>query len=291
MQRNYLKYNILIIQILIISSIYWAGAVSAEPDYEKVRDLLLGGNVEEVIQTIEKDSKSKPLDLGEENSEYYGIALIILGDMNKSQMFLDKAIKQYPQNQKVKDIRKHIDLYNRFYINTKLNFSEEEMRHIKINDLLYVYFNKQNIRTPKQEEIIIKEVNKLGPAQPYFPTRLDYLLELKNPELNEQIEKLALGIISEKRKKLFPQTMDFYELASAHKALAVLSIQKNDSIKAKDYVKLAQYNIYKMKSIWLNEDIKLYRPILKITQRETSFGYLLPQWLLLLREEYDAYLN
>jgi ribosomal protein L5 len=153
-----------------------------------------------------------------------------------------------------------------------------------------VYFKEQNIRTADQEQKIIKEVNKLNSAIPYFPTRLDYLVELKNPNLDPEIEKLALNIISKKRKQLFPQTMDFYELASAYKALAILSIKQNETAKAKDYVKLAQFNIYKMKSIWLNEDLKIYRPILKITQRETDFGYVLPQWLLLLREEYDAYL-
>ena len=85
--------------------------------------------------------------------------------------------------------------------------------------------------------------------------------------------------------------MDFYELASAYKSLAILSIKKNDLMKAKDYVKLAQFNIYKMKALWLEEDLKVYRPILKITQRHTQFGFVLPQWLLLLREEYDAYLS
>lgn len=288
MQRSYLKYS-LIILILAISSGLWL-KVHAEPDYEKVRDMLLAGNIEEVIKAIEKDLDNKSLDLGQENSEYYGIALITLGEMDKAQIFLDETIKKYSRDQKIKDIRKHIDLYNKFYINTKLNFNTEEQRHIEINDLLYVYFNKQNIRTPQQEQKIIKEVNKLGSAIPYFPTRLDYLVELKNLSLDEEIENLALNIISKKRKQLFPQTMDFYELASAYKALAVLSIQKNDAAKARDYVKLAQFNIYKMKSIWLNEDLKLYRPILKITQRETDFGYVLPQWLLLLREEYDAYL-
>ncbi len=205
---------------------------------------------------------------------------------------MDKALERYPKDQKIKDARKHIDFYNKIYINKKLNFTEEELRHIEINDLLYSYFAEKDLESSTAKELkkkIVKAINNLDKTLPYFPTKLDYLLELKDPALDAEIEKLALGVIEKQRKKLFPQTMEFYELASAYKSLAVLSIKKDDLAKAKDYVKLAQFNIYKMKAIWLEEDLKIYRPILKITQRYTSFGYVLPQWLLSLREEYDAY--
>lgn len=292
MQKNYLKYSFII--LLWITSL-WISA-HAEPDYEVVRDLLLAGDVEGSLTLLEKEpiwDKSQKLRLGSQNSEYYGMSLIIIGDMDKAQSFLDKAIEKYPKDQEIKNLRKHIDFYNKFYINKKLNFTEEEIHHIEINDLLYLYFAEQDHESSAAQELkkkILKETSKLNAALPYFPTQLDYFVELKDPALDSEIEKLALKMIEKKRKKLFPQTMDFYELASAYKSLAILSVKSGDLVKAKDYVKLAQLNIYKMKAIWLEEDLKVYRPILKITQRHTKFGYVLPEWLLLLREEYDAYL-
>ncbi len=300
MQKHYLKYNAFIrssilVLLWILINASWM-SVSAEPDYEVVRDLLLAGDVEGSLTLLEKEpilDKNEKIRLGTKDSEYYGITLIMLGEINKAQSFLEKALEKYPKNQEIKNIRKHIDFYNKFYINKKLNFTQEELNHIEINDLLYSYFGKSDLESPAARELkkkIIKNIEKLDKAIPYFPTALDYLLEFKDPALDPEIEKLALKTIEKKRKQLFPQTMDFYELASAYKSLAIISIKNNDLLKAKDYIKLAQFNIYKMKSIWLEEDLKIYRPILKITQRYTSFGYVLPQWLIQLREEYDAYL-
>ena len=76
----------------------------------------------------------------------------------------DKAIEKYPKDQELKNIRKHIDLYNKFYINKKLNFTKDELCHIEINDLLYLYFAEQNHESSRAQELkkkIVKETDKL----------------------------------------------------------------------------------------------------------------------------------
>ncbi len=272
--------------------------VNAEVFEDDVRDLLLAGNVDTAASLLERDInwEQNKLSLRAKNSEYYGIILITLGSEEKAKIFLDKAIEKYPKNQELKNIRKHLDFYNKFYVNQKLNFSSEELKHIELNDLLYLYFNAAN-DVQKQDsakalkEKIINKADKLDKNLVYFLTKIDYLLELKDPALDPKIEELALAVIKKNRQKLFPQTLEFYELASAYKALAIISAKRSELKQAKDYVQLAQLNIYKMKALWLEEDIKLYRPILKITHRETHFGYVLPQWILALRQEYDAFTN
>ena len=120
---------------------------------------------------------------------------------------------------------------------------------------------------------------------------MDYLLELNSPESLKQAETLAWLVINKSKTKLFPNTLDHYEVASAYKALAVSSVKSNDIKQATKYIKLARENIYKMRSIWLIEDIIINRPILKTQSRSTIFGFALPEWIMLLRDEYDNYLG
>lgn len=271
--------------------------VRAEPSNEELRDLLLAGNVEAVVQVVEADrainwSKNK-LKINPKASKYYAIALIVVGDIDKARAFLDKAREYHPKSQELKDCAKHLDFFANHFINKDLKFTKEEKIHIKLYDLMHLYLaeDPKSKQAVKLKQKVIKEAEHLGSALPYFMTKLDYLSELNDPSLAEKISKEAFEIIAAKRKILFPKTLDFYELASAYKSLARLSAQAGDKAKATQYIKLAQSNIYKMKSIWLEEDTRNYKPILKIEQRVTRFGFVLPQWLILLREEYDAYLN
>ncbi|MDD9899087.1 MAG: hypothetical protein OXU45_08840 [Candidatus Melainabacteria bacterium] len=271
--------------------------VLAEPSNDDLRDLLLTGNVEAVVQTVEADrainwSKDK-LKINPLASEYYAIALIVLGDIDKAKYFIDKARDFHPKSQALRDCAKQLDFFAQHFINKDLKFTKQEKLHIKLYDLLHLYLAEepQSKQATKLKQKILKEVEKLDGALPYFMTKLDYLSELNDPSLVDQISKQAFDTIAAKRKILFPKTLDFYELASAYKALARLSIQAGDKAKATQYIKLARSNIFKMKALWLEEDTRHYRKILKMEQRVTSFGYVLPQWLILLREEYDAYLN
>ena len=103
-------------------------------------------------------------------------------------------------------------------------------------------------------------------------------------------EAEALKIISQKRKILFPKTHDFYELAMAYKTLAILSVEAKDIKNATKFIKLGKDYIYKMRSVWLEEDIIIEKPIMKTTERHTRFGFLIPQWIMLLRSEFDNFL-
>ena len=76
----------------------------------------------------------------------------------------------------------------------------------------------------------------------------------------------------------------------AYKALAVIKIQQEKLDEAKRFIKLAQNQILKMRSIWLVEDINVYHPILKIDERSTKFASLYPQYLIKLREEFSSFL-
>jgi hypothetical protein len=269
----------------------------AEPSNDDLRALMLIGNVEAVITTVEKDrainwSKNK-LKINPIASEYYAIALIVYGDINKANLFLEAAMEHHPKSQKLKDCKKHLDFFANHFINQDLNYNKPEKIHIKIYDLFHLYLSEptDSKTALKLKKKIIKEINKLGSPIPYFMTALDYLAELNDPSLNQQIETRAFAIIQNKRKQLFPKTMDFYQLALAYKNLARLSAQTGEVAKATQYIKLAQSNVFKMKALWLKEDIRHYRKIMKMEQRVTEFGYVLPQWLILLRDEYQAYLR
>ncbi len=69
MQKDYLRFSIFIALLCIISSGLWM-SVSAEPDYEAVRDLLLAGNLEASIALLEKEpilDKNQKIRLGNHN--------------------------------------------------------------------------------------------------------------------------------------------------------------------------------------------------------------------------------
>lgn len=271
--------------------------VLSEPSNNDLRDLLLIGNVEAVIATVESDrainwSKNK-LKINPIASQYYAIALIVYGDIDKANLFLNAARVFYPKSQELRDCKKHLDFFANYFINQDLKFTKEEKIHIKLYDLLHLYLAEQagSKQAEKFKKKILKETNTVVKTLPYFMTRLDYLAELQDPVVDKSIEADAFRLIQDKRKVLFPKPMDFYELASAYKNLARLSIKASDLQAAKQYIKLAQNYIFKMKALWLEEDIRYYRPIMKIEERSTKFGYVLPQWLILLREEYENYLQ
>ena len=46
---------------------------------------------------------------------------------------------------------------------------------------------------------------------------------------------------------------------------------------------MAQINFNKMRSLWLEEDTKYYKPIMKQYESVTEFGYVLPQWIMALK--------
>ena len=284
MPRDSSKYKIFLLLILVLFFLCVPKAL-AEPDSEKIRDLLLQSNIEEVINLFDKDYiKRKKWDLSEENSHYYAISLLVDGKIDELKVFLNFAQKKYPKSKNLENISNQIYYFTQEFDRVKPNPPAD--KHIKLIKNIENYKNGSD----RQEAQIIDEINQVTNII-YFPTQMDYLLELNSQESLKQAETLAWLVINKSKTKLFPNTLDHYEVASAYKALAVSSIKSNDIKQATKYIKLARENIYKMRSIWLIEDIIINRPILKTQSRSTIFGFALPQWIMLLRDEYDNYLG
>ena len=284
MPRDSSKYKIFLLLILVLFFSCVPKAL-AEPDSEKIRDLLLQSNIEEVINLFDKDYiKRKKWDLSEENSHYYAISLLVDGKIDELKVFLNFAQKKYPKSKNLENISNQIYYFTQEFDRVKPNPPAD--KHIKLIKNIENYKNGSD----RQEAQIIDEINQVTNII-YFPTQMDYLLELNSPEGLKQAETLAWLVINKSKTKLFPNTLDHYEVASAYKALAVGSVKSNDIKQATKYIKLARENIYKMRSIWLIEDIIINRPILKTQSRSTIFGFALPQWIMLLRDEYDNYLG
>jgi hypothetical protein len=284
MPRDSLKFKFFLLLILLLFFSCVPKAL-AEPDSEKIRDLLLQSNIEEVINLFDKDYiKRKKWDLSEENSHYYAISLLVDGKIDELKVFLNSAQKKYPKSKNLENISNQIYYFTQEFDRVKPNPPAD--KHIKLIKNIENYKSGSD----RQEAQIIDEINQVTNII-YFPTQMDYLLELNSPESLKQAETLAWLVINKSKTKLFPNTLDHYEVASAYKALAVSSVKSNDIKQATKYIKLARENIYKMRSIWLIEDIIINRPILKTQSRSTIFGFALPQWIMLLRDEYDNYLG
>ncbi len=284
MPRDSSKYKIFLLLILVLFFSCVPKAL-AEPDSEKIRDLLLQSNIEEVINLFDKDYiKRKKWDLSEENSHYYAISLLVDGKIDELKVFLNSAQKKYTKSKNLENISNQIYYFTQEFDRVKPNPPAD--KHIKLIKNIENYKSGSD----RQEAQIIDEINQVTNII-YFPTQMDYLLELNSQESLKQAETLAWLIINKSKTKLFPNTLDHYELASAYKELAVNSVKSNDIKQATKYIKLARENIYKMRSIWLIEDIIINRPILKTQSRSTIFGFALPQWIMLLRDEYDNYLG
>jgi len=280
--------------------------------YNELRNFMLQGDVESVITRVEL-KKDLPLKLNDDEAELYIQSLLVMGELEAADSKLDHYIDKYPKNQSLKALKKNYLFSQGRFTDAEVykldDYEKTQFKLMKELDEYLVDLRLYKIKNPKlinqvfitnedldsslrsKRKKIIKYANKLEENRPYFRPKLEYLLELKDPELNKSIEQEALSLIKSKRTELFPKTMDFYELALAYKALAILSIQANDNKSATGFIKLGQQNIYKMRSIWLIEDIIVEKKIMKTTEHISKFGYLIPQWIVALRDEFDSYLN
>lgn len=225
--------------------------IKAEPFNEDLRDLLLAANIDEVIKQCDESKKIKD----SKNIEYCAIAYISDGNIDKAQMLISKGLEKKQKNE-LKVLQEHINNFQQRY-SSMINSAD-------VNSIL-------GLKTVA-----------------YLPTRFDYLIQ-NNYDKNK-LEKLALDLISEKQKIMFPNTLDLYELASAQRTLATIKIKDNKLEEAHKFIELARLNIYRMKSIWVEEDIFVYSKFWRMKIRKTNFGYVFPQWLIELRAEYDNYL-
>ncbi len=281
---------------------------ASERSYDHFRDLLLQANVDEIIARVDK-TRGKAKDLSYSAMYLYFIALLVTGDLERTDQDLQLVDKKHRTKAEFQEIEKHLKFFTQDYNFENIALTDSELATINLIKLLPSYienFHKLKKQINKTDAMfllyvelnqellsrrteILENIDKIIEPVVYCPTKIDFLMELKDDEANNLASKLALDLIEQKREKLFPSGLDLYELASAYKALAVLSIYANKPDQAKRYIELAKENIYKIRSIWVVEDIIIKRPILKIDKRVTKFGYLIPQWLVLLREEYDAF--
>jgi hypothetical protein len=280
--------------------------------YNDLRNFMLAGDVDSVIAQVEMKPKTAG-DLDEESAELYVMSKIIIGDIDQAHVLLDFYLTNFAKSPLLIDLKKQLLFFEAKFLEAeKYKLDDYQKTQYKLMSLMDEYLidlKLHRIKNPKlmskifliddeldthlksKRKKIIKLAESIDNNRPYFRPKLEYLLELKDPETNKIIEKEALEIISKKRQLLFPKTMDFYELALAYKALAIMSIQMQDEKSAKGFIKLGKKYIYNMRSIWLIEDIIVQKKIMKTTQHLSHFGYLVPQWLVFLRNEFDSYLQ
>lgn len=305
------------------------GLANAEPFYRENLNILLTGRVEELITNIESEKgfswEKNKINLGQENSEIYAVALMAVGNLDKAEKFLDNAIKRYPDDKRLQEAKKHIEFFKYEFDTEGLQITDAQRANVELIQKFPTYIkvleeikllneeqeeNPQVVEAIKESEVdaaimkadLTKLIKKTNNTTPYLPSRLDYWLELENHDL---AEKEAKKIISDKRKILFPKTLDFYELSQAYRALAIVDYKRfseeyEGDLSEKEIAKRQKYllaskqnfqlsgmNIKKMRSIWLIEDIAVERPIMKTIERNTEFGYVIPQWIEELHRKFD----
>lgn len=276
--------------ILLVTVILIGLNAQAQISAESSRDLLLAGELEKFVQTVERQK-----DFNKEISEYYASVLIASGELGKLEKFLIKALEKHSKSSELKQAQKQLFFFKKEYESVK-DFTEEEKAQLKLMELFPEYLEAKQASKPKSHlnkllSNIEAKLNNISNRLPYFPTKLEYLLELDieqpNSRYSQMIRDEATAIITNNRKKLFPKTLDFYELSHAYRALAVISYREKDIDSSMKFYKLAAMSISKMRSFWLEEDVRVWRPILKIEQRETRFSYVFLQWIIAQVEKFD----
>lgn len=269
-------------------------AVMAEKPYEDNLKLFIAGNLEALVTDMESekdwDMNKGKLKLGVKNSVLYAAALVANGEVFKLAPFLDLAMDKYPKDADLRQMQKQLDIYREKTAGNIEGLTEEEKTQLKLLDLFVVYYSMRGAGDTEGmvllKDKLLPMIEKVSNRLVYFPGQLEYLLEFEDSSLNEKLRMSAQEIITRNQTKLFPTTTDNYELALAYRALAVLAGREEKKDEAESYYKLSYNEILKMRSYWIEEDIVIYRRILKITSRHTKLGYILPQYILILREKF-----
>lgn len=248
---------------------------------EENLDLLLIGNLDEVINDFNKYDSLKINDV--ENLEAFTTALIAYGDIKRAYPLLDYATKKFPKNDKFRSDLKSLLLFDQDFEAAKAcRLTNSEKAHIELKKAFYGE-NKLDLNDHEIREFIYNELlSKIDNRSPYFPSRLEYLYFLKTESARQEARRISINIIEKFSEIAFPQTLDFYELAEAYRILGLLAYDSKTDSEA--YFEMARLNQGRMRSLWLIEDIRIYRPIMKILTRSTRFGYVFPQWIVSLNQ-------
>lgn len=194
----------------------------------------------------------------------------------------------------------------------KLNIKASNKKNLIFNYPIFKKLFNINNRTPyfpSRLEYLFLLIKFLEAAKAEIKIQAKSGIEEKIRDYNniirlakEEIRDESKKIITKNQKILFPKTLDFYELAEAYRILALVNLlesqhlnkfgsQSNSGItesqskiqKSRIYLNMAQINFDKMRSLWLEEDIKYYKPIMKQYEKVSTFGYVLPQWIIALK--------
>lgn len=248
---------------------------------EENQDLLITGNLEAVLNDFNKRDSEKIDD--EEELEIYSTALIAYGDIKRVYPLLEKAHRKFPKNEKFRNDLKSLLIFDQDFEAAKaLGLTNAEKAHIELKKAFYgserLDLSEAHNLKFVQEELLTKIDNRT----PYFPSRLEYLYFMKTEAARQEARKSALEIIDKFTKIAFPQTLDFYEVAEAYRILGLLAYDSKEN--AQTFFEMAKLNQSRMRSLWLIEDIRVYRPIMKVMSRSTRFAYVFPQWIISLNQ-------
>jgi hypothetical protein len=272
MRKNFFLFS------FISLCLFLCQAAFARVDY---RGLMLKGDFETVIKNFNEEKDLKKL--FDEEAILLIHTLIMEGKIAESKDYVEYYISRFPKNRNFIELKRGIDLYNLNYRSEIL--SSNQKKHV---EFINTDFKVLQVNSSDREDTL-HEILRLE-NEFYLPSKFDYAFSLNEKAFNDLIEKNAIDEIRAKQNILFPKTNDFYQLAMAYKALAVIKIQEDKLDEAERFIRLAQDQIFKMRSIWLIEDINVYHPILKIDERSTKFASLFPQYLIKLREEFGNFL-
>ena len=239
---------------------------------------MLKGNFDAVVKNFQQEKKLKKLFSDE--ALIYIHTLIMDGKVPESQEFITHYRFRFPKDKDFIELERGIKLFSGDLDHT--NYTKNQKANIRF---LRTHFN--TIETHKEK--YLKEILELE-DEFYLPSKYDYAFALNELSFDDQIKKVALKKIVDKQGVLFPKTGDFFELALAYKALAVIKIHEKDLSAAKRFIKIAKDYVFKMRSIWLIEDLSIYDPVWKTTKTSTKFASLYPQYLIKLRDEFANFL-
>ncbi|MCH2227372.1 MAG: hypothetical protein MK033_06330 [Candidatus Caenarcaniphilales bacterium] len=310
---------------LIILSLSTCLNTSAKNSAKLNKELLISAQIESVLMDYYERKKLAD----EENSHYFVIALISSGKNEEAKELLKQLIKKYPKNEKFpKDLKSLYIFEQDFKSAQELGLTESELSHLELKKVFFetgIENSKLSHLNSDSKFPLFEELKKIDNRSPYLPSKLEYLFltikflssfqvegeeaKTKEKELRDfyklielckkQIKKDAQKIITQHKKKLFPKTLDFYELGEAYRVLALLSFLESEQLgkfgllsqnlaadaekkkqELRIYFQMADQNYKRMRSIWLEEDTKYFRPIMQDYETVTEFGYVLPQWVI-----------
>lgn len=270
MHKNFFLFS------LILCLFCFCTGLRAKVNYT---ELMLQGNFDAILKNFQQEDNLR--NLFEDEAIIFIHSLVTEGKIEDSKIFTDHYFKKYPKSSELLALKQQIDLFALDF--DQDIFTDNQKLHIKMMQLNYPALNAE------QKEELLHQILKLR-NEFYLGSKYDYAFSLDNSDFFADIEKEALSEINLKQKILFPKTQDFYELAFAYKALAVIQIHKENLDQAKRFIKMAQSYIFKMRSICLVEDLTIYNQIMKTEKQSTRFTSLYPQYLIQLREEFSSFL-